>query len=239
MNKFSNNTINQIGSYVYRLVDPKNGETFYVGKGKGNRVFEHASGKLKSKKPNDKVERIKRIKQEGLEVIHIIQRWGLTDEEAMLVESVVIDCFPGLTNIQGGYDNDHGVINTKTLEKMFSLEPYDEPDFNYILIKIQQKFIEKNIDKEDPVYETVRYAWKLNMDKANKCKYVFAVVDGIVEGVFEVDEWKYVPERDNRLEFVGKRAKDLEEIYVGKKRIPEYYRKKGLSNPALYGKNFK
>ena len=239
MNKFSNKTISQIGSYVYRLVDPKNGETFYVGKGKGNRVFEHASGELKNKKPTDKIERIKRIKQDGLEVIHIIQRWGLTDEEAKLVESVVMDCYPGLTNIQGGYDSDHGVINSKTLEKMFSLESYDEPEFNYILIKVQQRYIDKHSEKEDPIYEAVRYAWKLSMDKASKCKYVFAIVDGIVKGVFEVEEWKYVPDRDNRLEFIGKRIKELEDIYVDKKRIPEYYRKKGLANPALYGKNFK
>ena len=26
---------------VYRLIDPRNGETFYVGRGKGNRVFSH------------------------------------------------------------------------------------------------------------------------------------------------------------------------------------------------------
>ncbi len=27
--------------YVYRLVDPNTGHTFYVGKGKGDRVFQH------------------------------------------------------------------------------------------------------------------------------------------------------------------------------------------------------
>ena len=28
-------------TYVYRLIDPRTGETFYVGKGQGNRVFSH------------------------------------------------------------------------------------------------------------------------------------------------------------------------------------------------------
>jgi hypothetical protein len=36
----------KLGYYVYRLIDPRNGETFYVGKGKG-RVFQHARGALK------------------------------------------------------------------------------------------------------------------------------------------------------------------------------------------------
>jgi uncharacterized protein len=31
----------QLKTYVYRLIDPRNGETFYVGKGRGNRVFSH------------------------------------------------------------------------------------------------------------------------------------------------------------------------------------------------------
>ena len=34
----------QLKWYVYRLIDPRNGETFYVGKGQGDRVFEHARG---------------------------------------------------------------------------------------------------------------------------------------------------------------------------------------------------
>ena len=28
--------------YVYRLIDPRNGETFYIGKGKNDRIFQHA-----------------------------------------------------------------------------------------------------------------------------------------------------------------------------------------------------
>ena len=39
--EFPPEVIKELNYYVYRLIDPRNGETFYVGKGKGNRVFEH------------------------------------------------------------------------------------------------------------------------------------------------------------------------------------------------------
>ena len=47
--KFSDETAERLGYYVYRLIDPRNGRTFYVGKGKGNRVFEHIKCALKEK----------------------------------------------------------------------------------------------------------------------------------------------------------------------------------------------
>lgn len=31
----------ELKTYVYRLIDPRNEETFYVGKGRGDRVFAH------------------------------------------------------------------------------------------------------------------------------------------------------------------------------------------------------
>jgi len=36
-----NDVAERLGWYVYRLIDPRNGETFYVGKGRGNRIFQH------------------------------------------------------------------------------------------------------------------------------------------------------------------------------------------------------
>lgn len=42
--QFSEEVAKAVGNYVYRLIDPRNGETFYVGKGKGNRVFQHVRG---------------------------------------------------------------------------------------------------------------------------------------------------------------------------------------------------
>ena len=69
--------------YVYRLIDPRNGETFYVGKGQGNRIFEHAKGLLDSdpeEVSDPKLQRIKDIRLAGLEVSHVIHRHGFTTE---------------------------------------------------------------------------------------------------------------------------------------------------------------
>ena len=41
MKQFSSEVISKLGYYVYLISDPSNGEIFYVGKGKGNRVFSH------------------------------------------------------------------------------------------------------------------------------------------------------------------------------------------------------
>ena len=116
--EFSNDVIEQIGYYVYRLIDPRDGQTFYVGKGKGNRVFNHVYDALNGHYEENedatsaKIKQIREIRNSGLEVIHIIQRWGIKDEKtAFEVESAIIDCFPGLTNIQSGHHDDFGVIN--------------------------------------------------------------------------------------------------------------------------------
>jgi len=41
IDRFSPEVEKEIGYYVYRLIDPRNGNVFYVGKGKGNQVFNH------------------------------------------------------------------------------------------------------------------------------------------------------------------------------------------------------
>ena len=86
----------QLKWYVYRLIDPRNGETFYVGKGKGNRIFFHAKGDLTGTIAEDtgasddedkedasdlKIKRINEIKSVGLEVGHVIHRHGIEREE--------------------------------------------------------------------------------------------------------------------------------------------------------------
>ena len=43
---FTQKVIDELQSYVYALVDPRNDCIFYIEKGKGNRAFQHAEDAL-------------------------------------------------------------------------------------------------------------------------------------------------------------------------------------------------
>ena len=53
MSKMTRAVINRLANYVYRLIDPRDGETFYVGVGKGSRVLDHVKGEVNSHKAID------------------------------------------------------------------------------------------------------------------------------------------------------------------------------------------
>ena len=247
--EFSKETVAKIGHYVYRLVDPRNGQTFYVGQGKGNRVFAHANAvsmdfykseyatkQDKSEDDDDpaKIQRIKEIKQTGLSVIHIIQRWGMDSTTAFEVESAFIDFFglKELTNKVKGHNSDRGMIWATELENVLSAPLFEDyPNCpKFILIKIKDYYINKN---NGSIYETVRGNWKLSVKRANKYPYVLAVKYGVVVGVYKINEngWKKC-EHSDRIYFDGVDApEEIKHIFMNKK-IPERFRRR--QNPASY-----
>lgn len=251
INSFSKEVLDELKSYVYRLIDPRDGTTFYVGKGKGNRLFAHVNGALenyqgvdylsdeeKDNYSNLKIKRIREIHDDGLEVIHVIQRWGLTDEQAFLVEATLIDVYgmEHLSNRVKGKDREHGVCNAETLEMKYHC-PYfeDSPEFPaYIIIKVKNWWInERGNDR----YEATRSAWHIAKWRTNPkvYPYVLSVTNGIVREVYEVKYWQEAG-RDGRKEFVGCVApEDIRNLFV-RKRIPECYSKKGVQSPVLFSK---
>jgi hypothetical protein len=84
----------RLKTYVYRLIDPRNGETFYVGKGQGNRVFAHIREQVGDDDPNLKLKRIRDIRLAGFEVAHVIHRHGLDDRTAYEAEAALMDAYP-------------------------------------------------------------------------------------------------------------------------------------------------
>ena len=77
VNAFPPGVAEKLKTYVYRLIDPRNGETFYVGKGQGDRVFAHIREQIEEDDPNNKLRRIRDIHLAGFEVAHVIHRHGI------------------------------------------------------------------------------------------------------------------------------------------------------------------
>jgi hypothetical protein len=163
--EFSTEVIAELKYYVYRLIDPRNGETFYVGKGKGNRVFQHMKGALAgddADEVNDKLQTIREIHNAGLDVIHVIHRHGMDEENAFEVEASLIDAYPCVTNIQGGTgSNDFGPMNAKEIIDKYAAE---EAVFHHkcLMITINRTASERGI------YSATRYAWKISKTKVKE-----------------------------------------------------------------------
>lgn len=237
---FTGEVVSALGYYVYRLIDPRTGETFYVGKGTGNRVFQHAAGAAvddDGEAVDLKTQKIREIINGGFEVTHVIHRHGLDESTAYEVEAALIDAYPGVTNAVGGHGSDeHGLMHSKQI-----IEKYAAPvaDFRHPVLIIN---INRTATERDSVYESVRYAWKINVTRAREAQYVLAVERGIIIDAFVVDEWlpataENFPSRGDvpgRSGFVGGLAPEEIRSQYRRHRIPDELRPRGAANPIRY-----
>jgi len=76
--------------YVYGLIDPRTDSIFYIGKGKGKRVYEHVKERESIHSNTDKLKVINEIKEKGLEVKYIIIGDNLSEESAFLLEKLLV-----------------------------------------------------------------------------------------------------------------------------------------------------
>jgi uncharacterized protein len=236
--RFPPDVAGKLKTYVYRLIDPRNGETFYVGKGQGNRVFAHirAEQNLEGDVLDNKLLRIRQIRLAGFEVAHVIHRHGMDERTAFEVEASLMDAYPGLSNIAGGAGtSDYGAMHAREIIRRYSAEP---AVFQHkaLLINVNRRAVETSL------YEATRYAWKISRTKAKQAQVILATVQGLIVGAFVADDWldataENFPLREpvpGRLGFVGREAPThVKELYVGK-RVPDEYRKRGAANPIKY-----
>lgn len=228
----------ELKTYVYRLIDPRNGETFYVGKGRGNRVFAHihAEKGIEGDDDNNKVKRIHQIRLAGFEVAHVIHRHGMDDATAFEVEAALMDAYAGLTNIAGGHgSSDYGAAHAREIIARYAAEPAVF-EHGALLINVNRMAAESSL------YEATRYAWKIDPKKARAAQVILATVQGMIRGAFVADEWLEATEQNfpgreavaGRWGFVGEEASPpVQALYVGK-RVPDEFRKRGAANPIKY-----
>lgn len=235
---FSPEVCRQLRFYVYRLIDPRNGETFYVGKGKGNRVFQHAAGELPEDSDADsaKLARIRQIKLAGFKVQHVIHRHGMESATAIEVEAVLIDAYPGLTNAVAGQGSDaYGVMHADEITRRYEAK---DAEFKHPLILISVH----RTAADTSLYDATRFAWRIDPRRAASAEYALPVIQGLIVGAFEPLDWleatsENFPGREpmpGRWGFRGSEAPEpIRELYVGK-RVPAQYRRRGAANPIKY-----
>ena len=235
-----------LGHYVYLYLDPRTKKPFYVGKGKGNRCVCH----LRDQRECEKVKQLKELRKLRLKPIVEILKYGLKDQEALLVEAAAIDCFgiEELTNEVRGHSRRHGRRGrVEDLKAELSASP----------IRIEHPVILINIAKNfhygmtpQALYDATRSAWVVRESKAKNAAYALAVYRGIVREVYQVATWLEAGQTmrssdpdgrpksrtrkgKKRLEFVGKVADDVvRRKYVGRA-VRDYWRA-GSQNPIGY-----
>jgi hypothetical protein len=236
--EFPVSVIEQIGYYVYLLIDPETQQVFYVGKGTGNRVFQHVAEALTTTTASDKLDKIRAIHRQGAQVEYRIHRHGLTEKEAFEIEAALIDWFTldRLTNKFDGIDPD----DRGSMPILDIIARYDAPVITIeepsILFRVNRLFRREMTEAE--LYEITRGKWAIGPNRS-KAKYAFAVYHGIVRQVYAIEHWEPVTidtpgyKLTKRWQFEGKIATDLQH-YVGGNTT--HYMKAGAQNPFFYVK---
>lgn len=237
--------------YVYLLVNPLTNKIFYIGKGKGNRVFEHTKAAPLDWLESDKLDIIREIISRGQSVKYYILRHGMSENEAYLVESAFIDFLTfndfsfiaKLSNIAAGHHQwDKGLKTAEEIELLYNCLPLDMENKPHKLLCIN---INGTYHSSVDIYEVTRKSWVLNPNRANEADYVVAEYRGIIRAIFKVNKkgWRIVESEDGAGYFKGKSKaryyfdgkevldQDVCRMYLHKK-LP--IKRQGQANPVWY-----
>ena len=244
MQFFSQPVLENLRAYVYLLVDPRDGKIFYVGKGNGNRVFQHVACALETSLESDKLNIIRDIHAAGLEVKHYIIRHGLDDDDAFTVESVLIDFLTyadfkevaKISNIVAGHHQfDKGIKTVGEIEVLYDCPQLTPEDFRHKVMTINVNgTYGKKSERHPNLYEATRKSWVVSEWKARSVEFVLSEYRGVVRGIFKPTRWLEESPRRWMFEGIEITAENAPEVYAlyMHKRVPE--KLKGMANPIRY-----
>lgn len=220
---FKESVVEALKCYVYVLVDPRDNRIFYVGKGTGNRVYQHAEAAINDDDDNLKLATIREIQTLGLEVKYYILRHNLTDQEAFLVESTIIDLLTYkqfntetlLTNLVSGHHQwNEGIKTDAEINMMYDCKKIEPVKGDRLLLVSLNRSYDQakatGVHQRDNDYESTRKYWFISPRKAEKIDYVLGIYRGIVRVVIKVKGYKTsmysengIPFKKPRYEFEG------------------------------------
>jgi uncharacterized protein len=246
---FTPYVVEKIGWYVYALRNPLDGRVFYVGKGVGNRIFQHAQDALAvdgQEQLSQKLDLIRNIHAAGEQVQAFVVRHGLASEKlAYDVEAAVIDVLrlldPDQENtlfslknaVLGHHHSTRGLAGVDVIASLYDAPPAPAITEPALLIKIPGLWTPTMTQEE--LYNATRRWWKVG-DRRFKAKYAFSVNRGVIRQVYAIESWcQWKPEEADkpgiRWGFTGEIAPEMGH-YLNTS-VAHLY-KKGDANPVRY-----
>ena len=214
--KFSDSTLSVLNNgerrfYVYCLTDLKKDKILYIGKGCGNRIFEHEQAARSQDGDIDVPARkaIAKCKKLGR---HIIS-YHLTEAEAQAAETTLIHFVKSVVdkkfkNKSAGCGA--GGISAEELDSRFKFKPCPldglNPDGLVLAVKIQDALDLDTDEESDYRFDNQDDAnlksrtlgnWVIGKDAASKVKYIIGIHTGLQNAVvsaYEVDGFETMTE---------------------------------------------
>lgn len=237
---FDHLTTEKLNFYVYALINPMDNKPFYIGKGYGNRVFNHLKCAVECDFSNLKLDKIRDIIAGGREVEHLIIRHGLTEKEAFEIEASLIDFgnrfgFEFSNAVLGHHSYGKGLMTSDEVLRMHNAPPLTELTDAVIIININKRY-SRGISGQD-IYEATKQAWVIGEKRRKTTHFALAEYTGIIIEVFEIEDWYAVDtptnKRKNRWGFNGRiAAPDIRDKYLNKS--VAHSKKQGAANPIRY-----
>lgn len=202
----------RLGSYVYLLIDPRDGRMFHVGTGSGDQCFRDPA-RAPGPHGDSPLARIREIEASGQRVHIDILRHGLDPQTAATVAATVGEAL-GQAEVRDQV-GDHlangvGRMSVGEINQRYGATPVViRSEHPVVLITIPPAF-RRSTDRQ--LYEMARGWWKAGA-RRERAQWAFAVSEGVVRAVYRIRGWE--PARaGNRWGFRGHRDTEMEREYA-------------------------
>lgn len=203
MQYFNAMATEKLGAYVYALSDPREkgalkDRIFYIGKGNGNRCFNHAQAERgRQDQPlnegEHKLDTIRDIHSENRSVEVCIVAHGMDDIQAHALEAVLIPLLGGTNNIAG-----HGDrllwLSTNQIDELYDkpIERHDVDLFrgNVLFVSLNRQDTNALLQRDavPQLEEATLGAWNLGEAHSKTVDCVVGVKNGLIISIFKTEK---------------------------------------------------
>lgn len=200
---FDLRTQDELQHYVYALRDPRDRKIFYIGEGKGDRVFAHFNEakdllSIYNNELSSKVSRIHEIWREDLDVEWFIIRHGMDQHIACEVEAAVIDALEASMNgsplnIIRGNNTPRGILTPETIKVFTAPHVVPMKNITVFVFPIQNALKSQIEINENTVYSATKGDWNIASQYRNiENSYAVGLVSGFSKGAYKIAQWREV-----------------------------------------------